>query len=134
MATTTHVSRRSLLTATAATLAGTAVAAAPLALGNAGPDPILALIGKHKAAYRAHGSACEVNPWDEEAARAACHAEWDVWADLIAREATTMAGAVAFARYAQEHVENMGGNDETAAEALEAVARMFARLVPSAAA
>ena len=51
MATTTHVSRRSLLTATAATLAGTAVAASPLALAKGvEADPIFALIEAHEAA------------------------------------------------------------------------------------
>ena len=139
MATTTHVSRRSLLTATAATLAGTAVAAAPLALAKGvESDPIFALIDAHRAARQAHGAACEAQPWDEAAAHEACDAEWDAWADLLACDATTVAGAAAFACYALRHAEAMGGewgmNEETAAQALEAVARMFARLMPSAAA
>ena len=58
MATTSHVSRRSLLTAAASTMAGTAVVASPLALakgvgarsGGSGSDPIFALIQAHRNA------------------------------------------------------------------------------------
>ena len=53
MATTSYVSRRSLLTAAASTMAGTAVAAAaPLArhANRAEPDPVFALIERHRIA------------------------------------------------------------------------------------
>ena len=50
MATIEHVSRRSLLTASAAALAGTAVVPSGFA---AEPDPIFALIEKHRAAVTA---------------------------------------------------------------------------------
>ncbi|MBQ0820706.1 hypothetical protein KBI52_10865 [Microvirga sp. HBU67558] len=107
MATTSHVSRRSLLTAASATLAGTAMAATPLAFAKVStPDPVFAAL----AAYRStHG----LNP--------------EAWFDVIETRPTTQAGLLALVRFLSEHRETFdyesssGTAIKTVADALEAI-------------
>ncbi len=107
MATTRRVSRRSLFTATAATLAGTALATAPLTFAKASaPDPVFAAIKAYRLAKGA----------DPEA-----------WFDVIETQPTTQAGLLALVRFLAEHRDTFdyeassGTSIKTVADALEAI-------------
>src|SRR5215212_6404649 len=95
------LSRRALVTTDAAALDGTAVAAAPLSLASAaGPDPVLALMEKHRAIHQAREDAPE--DFDDETSGEMTDAEWDAWEDLLECRPTTLAGAIAFTAYVAE--------------------------------
>ncbi len=127
MATNAHVSRRSLFTAAAAALAGTAGLAAPFPLANSvEPDPIFALIERHRAVYAAHGASLERGCTNDEA-QAACDADEAAWRTLLDATPTTVAGAAALARYTVQHVEQLADVD-SASEALTALAAALGRL------
>ena len=113
MATTSHVSRRSLITAVSATLAGTAVAAAPLTFAKASaPDPVFAALEAYRSAFDAHMAACDATdatqPGPERttalaAQMQACEADSEAWWALIETQPTTTAGLIALVRFLADH-------------------------------
>jgi hypothetical protein len=149
MATNPHVSRRSLLTAASAALAGTAVAAIPASAAVSTPavaltspaaiDPALVAIGKCQDVLKAYQVALHERDYNEnedydileDRVYEASDASLDAWRALFNVTPTTLAGAAALATYMLKYHREEGGTD-TAEEALEGLAgglRRFAAAV-----
>lgn len=96
----TMTSRRAMLAGLAATpsIAATTVAVAGRA--PAAPDPILALIERHREAYEAEH---RPGPWGDEELDAAMNAEGLALEILLSTKPTTLAGCCAALRYIQQH-------------------------------
>lgn len=100
----------------AMTGAAAGIALATARTAAAAPDPIFGLIGRHRAAYEAHGEACKATdaaaPDTVEFALAdavqdaACAADCNAMRTLVRTTPTTFAGAAALLRYLIEFEEN----------------------------
>jgi hypothetical protein len=145
MATTSHVSRRSLITAVGAALAGTALAAAPLGIAKASePDPVFAAIEAYRVACKAHHTAIDASDAAQtafgfdskeykDAYAASVNACWDesnAWWDLVETRPTTIAGLIAYVRHFAEHGEALHC-EQSAPETLLVIAEVLETLIGS---
>lgn len=108
---------------------------------EAGPDPILAAIERHRTAARAFRERSDEadRAWEDESGRdPAAEAAWqaadlaqiEAWNGLFATQPTTSAGLVALLRHVSEHAENMldTGGSYTATSIFDGMADRVAAL------
>lgn len=127
MTTNSPLSRRSILTTSVATLAGTALAAAaPLSLAKSevvaaqAPDPALEAVRNCDAALQRFKAIMD-DPDEEDLADEASDDSLEAWLELCEVTPTTIAGAAALVSYMAVYSEKEGGAD-TAQEVLTALA------------